>query len=566
MTLTEIRALITANETQQGASDRITATEVRAVDNAIVDYIEANPGGGIGPASYVVAASDSTSDLQDRADFLCDGTNDEEQINAALAAGKSVELSEGTFNIGAAIVLSVANQVLKGQGNNTQLILASEANVNVIEITAAAKVKDLYIDGGMANQSTTAHGVLVNADNASVENCTIKNTRNDNISVNSNCDDVVIRNNILDTTKALGSGSNILCDGKRVLIENNSCTGADNTGIFTDDNSNNAVIRNNKITNSGVDFLRANGLSSVLEDNIITVQDSFVGDYPIAIGDNTVVKGNTIYVGALTDSIGAGNGVIQTYGKNNTIINNSIYFTDLTVGHWGICTENPSDGGKNTIIGNLIVNLAGTPVDTDSRGIQLAGPNNVCTGNNIIGFYYGIRDYQSEGFHISNISSNVFNGVNYPIFFEGETLSLNISNNIIKSCITAISSVTNSLVQYLTIIGNVISECTNEAMILRGVEYSTISNNTITNSGTGTNDIYAAILLNTVTGTNYAKYNTISGNTITSTAVNKHKYGVRENSSNDGPNIVANNIALNAVTGQISVQHASSITPNNITT
>jgi hypothetical protein len=103
-------------------------------------------------------------------------------------------------------------------------------------------------------------------------------------------------------------------------------------------------------------------------------------------------------------------------------------------------------------------------------------------------------------------------------------------------------------------------------MILRGIEYCSVLGNTITNAGTGTNDTYAAILLNTVSGTNYAYYNTISGNTITSTAVNKHKYGVRENSVNDGPNIVANNIALNAVTAQISVQHGSSITPNNLTT
>ena len=35
-----IRALITANETKQGSSDKITGTEIREVDNAIVDKIE----------------------------------------------------------------------------------------------------------------------------------------------------------------------------------------------------------------------------------------------------------------------------------------------------------------------------------------------------------------------------------------------------------------------------------------------------------------------------------------------------------------------------------------------
>lgn len=40
MTYTEIRDLITANETQNGSSDRITGAEVRAVDNAIIDKVE----------------------------------------------------------------------------------------------------------------------------------------------------------------------------------------------------------------------------------------------------------------------------------------------------------------------------------------------------------------------------------------------------------------------------------------------------------------------------------------------------------------------------------------------
>jgi len=88
----------------------------------------------------------------------------------------------------------------------------------------------------------------------------------------------------------------------------------------------------------------------------------------------------------------------------------------------------------------------------------------------------------------------------------------------------------------------------------------TVNNNRIIAPGVATNNTYAGILL---TGT--STYCTIIGNTITSEDANKHSYGIREASTADGPNIITNNICLNAVTAQISTQHASTDVSHNIT-
>ena len=67
-----------------------------------------------------VAASNSSADLQAEADYLCTGTNDQTQIQAALNAlpsnGGRVVLLEGTYNIFATIRIEKDSTTLEGQG------------------------------------------------------------------------------------------------------------------------------------------------------------------------------------------------------------------------------------------------------------------------------------------------------------------------------------------------------------------------------------------------------------------------------------------------------------------
>src|SRR3990167_10868576 len=75
-------------------------------------------------ATKVVAASNALS--QFGADYVCDGTADDVEINAAIAAlpagGGKVELSEGTFDIVNPVLMNVDNLVLTGQGHRTSII------------------------------------------------------------------------------------------------------------------------------------------------------------------------------------------------------------------------------------------------------------------------------------------------------------------------------------------------------------------------------------------------------------------------------------------------------------
>src|SRR5690554_2584980 len=70
------------------------------------------------PATLTVAASDSTELSKTQADYVCDGVDDQAEIQAALAAlpeGGKVILTDGTFNC-AGVIAPPAGTTLSGQG------------------------------------------------------------------------------------------------------------------------------------------------------------------------------------------------------------------------------------------------------------------------------------------------------------------------------------------------------------------------------------------------------------------------------------------------------------------
>src|SRR5690554_3352234 len=74
----------------------------------------------------IVAASDSSAASKDGADYVCDGIDDQYEIQAAIdalpASGGTVQLTEGTFNC-AGSVLPGSYTTLKGRGDeSTHLI------------------------------------------------------------------------------------------------------------------------------------------------------------------------------------------------------------------------------------------------------------------------------------------------------------------------------------------------------------------------------------------------------------------------------------------------------------
>lgn len=127
-------------------------------------------------ADIVIAAYDSSDEWKAGADYVCDGKDDQVEINAAierLSSGGKILLSSGTFYITGSINISSRYFVLQGMGDGTKICTAQTlgTNAGIFDIDSAmrsiCKIKDLCL----CNNSDLA-GYVVNAfaKNLEIEN------------------------------------------------------------------------------------------------------------------------------------------------------------------------------------------------------------------------------------------------------------------------------------------------------------------------------------------------------------------------------------------------------------
>ena len=118
------------------------------------------------PATSVfVAANDATADEKAIADYLCDGAADQTEIETALAAATTANLSSGTFNISAGITIPAYGKLI-GQAGWATAIHADMAGV-AIGMSDSCTVQDIALDSTGAvtvAEGITAgsHGTLTN--------------------------------------------------------------------------------------------------------------------------------------------------------------------------------------------------------------------------------------------------------------------------------------------------------------------------------------------------------------------------------------------------------------------
>lgn len=110
---------------------------------------DGNDGMACRPARLVVGTTAAGWTAAD-CDYLCTGSEDQTQINAAIAAlhtrGGEIILLDGTYNVGhnAPITLNKANVTLRGNGPATRLQCTTLENT--ISVTAAnCTIRDLYV-------------------------------------------------------------------------------------------------------------------------------------------------------------------------------------------------------------------------------------------------------------------------------------------------------------------------------------------------------------------------------------------------------------------------------------
>jgi hypothetical protein len=122
-------------------------------------------------ATKLVAASNASAQMIAAADYVCDGTADEVQINAALAAlpsgGGAVALSEGTFALAAPVVYPKARCTLRGMGMGATVLRVVNAggapiNTNIVQVNNDfCAISDLTVDGNKANNATATGMILL---------------------------------------------------------------------------------------------------------------------------------------------------------------------------------------------------------------------------------------------------------------------------------------------------------------------------------------------------------------------------------------------------------------------
>jgi len=228
------------------------------------DWVNQVPAGGATPVTLIVGANDSLD--KTRADYECDGADDDVQILAALAAlpasGGTVQLLEGTYNCEASIALTSYDRLV-GNGRGT-ILTTTTANLDIITATGGAgsekvgiTIADLCVDGnagGAANDvgilwtyvdysaihnvwslNNGEHGInLVNSDWNRIENNTCQGNTQDGISLEDNTGDYPSQgNNIISGNICQDNRTGIaLADGSRNVISGNVCHENSEHGIY----------------------------------------------------------------------------------------------------------------------------------------------------------------------------------------------------------------------------------------------------------------------------------------------------------------------------------------------
>lgn len=284
-------------------------------DHVITDDITAKRA-----ATFIVAASDSED--TGRADYVCDGVDDEVQINQAItdlpAIGGMVVLLEGTYDIDAAITISKSNVALVGMGRGT--LIQTDENISMIfaDTKTGILVMNLRVDGPGAFLAAS-YGIHFNT----VTHSTIKNCWVDDLGA------VGIR---LD-----GSDAN--------LIEGNKVYDTVLAGVFLSDSDKNIVSENEAYRNGGDGIFLWNAHDNILNSN--EVYENTERGFYIWNSNNNIVMSNNVKDNDFTD-LATFDGIYVRTGDRNIIIGNKCMNND----RWEINIFDAASD-RNLVLGNI---------------------------------------------------------------------------------------------------------------------------------------------------------------------------------------------------------------------
>ncbi|RKY29583.1 MAG: hypothetical protein DRP74_08595, partial [Candidatus Omnitrophota bacterium] len=303
-------------------------------------------------ATKIVAASNSQN--KEKADYVCDGANDESEIEAALNAlptnGGLVFLLEGIYNIGSTIDIAKSNVTLMGSGRAT--ILKLDANLPADEHCIKSSggglnnivIRDIQIDGNKSNQSNSQSGIMFEADYDNWNPFT----------------DISLVNLYIHDMS--GNGINFIDGVERAFIKGNRVENS-YYGIYLADAFDSIITENQVFSND------IHGISLEIWD--------WYAPKRIVVSDNVIssstyqgIYSNPTYYSTIANNISRNNGGngMEISGSYNAIVGNVAKENgDSGVYIWG---------DKNAIVGN-------NAKDNSDYGIYCNGENNYIASNEL---------------------------------------------------------------------------------------------------------------------------------------------------------------------------------------
>jgi len=335
---------------------------------------------------------------------ICDGDNDQVQINAALnalpATGGKVVLLDGTYTIADPITFPKSKVTLEGQGRSTFIDgdgLATNEHGIVISGRTDCVVRNLAIqteDGG----GKTCHCIFIEdgSDNFLIEGVTVVNSDSDGIRIEgTNINDGLIQGLHIEDTD--NSGIKVTMDGgnymNRLRVESSYLLSDIGFGIDLEDVEN-AIISNNIIKdwedggiflslcnyaliegNQVIGSLAGPGIYAVNCEELLIVNNEVTGNatgIQVGVSDYAITEDNFVQ-GNLEHGIyyqTSHHGVIQ----GNEVLENSQEFDDSYDGIFLYSAD------YNFITGNII--RRGALANKHQYGINISNPG--CEYNRII--------------------------------------------------------------------------------------------------------------------------------------------------------------------------------------
>ncbi len=388
-------------------------------------------GGGEGPKAVgtrIVAACDSLDSTRDginpclcdgsacsnpRADYTCDGVDDQQEINQAIqeianaGLGGSVYLLAGTYNISDVLldgqttpgINLKSNISLIGEGAGTVLKAVSSSNYNVINAHGTSTnhlsgilISQLRIDGNKDNVSGSNFGISFEYVDDSkmtklwVENLTSSGMRLENSSCNilsksfflkngsdgiylfSSQDNIISKSNFSENGYAgikLESSDNNIIDSN-IVYKN------DDKGILLNSSSNNIILGNNiSYTQDwhGLQLYNSSQFNIVYGNNINNNEKGFLVNLS---SSHNLISSNVITLSSSASDYG-----IRVYqSDNNLLVGNNIY--DEETNNASLSIANSSE----VLIASNLINYPGSP----EYGIEIdsASSDNYLAGNQVI--------------------------------------------------------------------------------------------------------------------------------------------------------------------------------------